>query len=325
MLLSPTLHPAQNAHLQPKLPSQSHCFLPLWICNALILECKHSRCVNDSELWQLLQKAALGSSTAPLNIHQNLLWICSFITPAWPKGGKGGTARLSSLWSKIRSHLLILMSWFPLFICMIIRKMRSNEVYLFIYQRDLNPNTSKQKRHCSILLYYQRGGFSKLQITESSETRSINTFLCLSHRKFMLTNFSHITHVWNFLQHWQLKPISAFKIKVLLATYEITGLMWSGRHLFVFKSFYYLFLFSIWRKVSDSPNTQLYTQNNITIPGKRLNFQLQCPLHFAGLSAIKDPQPQENWAISRIILATDLKGRFNIPNLLSLTLNSSFL
>lgn len=151
MLLSPILHPAQNAHLQPKLPSQSHCFLPLWICNALILECRHSRCVNDSELWQLLQKAALGSSTAPLNIHQNLLWICSFITPAWPKGGKGGTARLSSLWSKIRSHLLILMSWFPLFICMIIRKMRSNEVYLFIYQRDLN------KKDIAVSYYTIRG------------------------------------------------------------------------------------------------------------------------------------------------------------------------
>lgn len=58
---------------------------------------------------------------------------------------------------------------------------------------------------------------------------------------------------------------------------EIRGLVWSGRRLFVFKSFYYLlyfcFPFEGRCQIPQTPNcTHKY---NITIPGRRLNCTLQ--------------------------------------------------
>lgn len=133
------------------------------------------------------------------------------------QGGKRGNSKTFFLWSKIIKHLLILMSRFPLFICMIIRKMRSDEVYLFIsmiwIQISLKKDTAAS--YCVIRGVDFPNSTKLLKIMRQEilapSFASATPNLC-----GQTSPISLLCGI--FLQPWQLKPISAFRIKVLLPT-----------------------------------------------------------------------------------------------------------
>lgn len=184
----------------------------------------------------------------------------------------------------------------------------------------------------------------------------------MASQKFMLTNFpiSFLWHFLNSrLYSWNNKFLpSKFIIqnnkKKFCRLHVEISIFWSGRYLlkrkwlgfnslhYLYKSKFGVFYWEQHRhpyirfpKHTTSEKRLAHTHKIVhtkaivtTFLGRILNIQLQTPLHFAGemtycaIGNSETKQTSEDCTIKRIVFITEIKWYINIPNLLSLTLET---